>query len=625
VAARAKTLQFRTELTQLLDIIVHSLYSEKEIFLRELISNSVDAIDKVRFQSLTDSGVLEGDDEWKIELRPDKDAKSLTISDNGIGLSSETIVETLGTIARSGTQEFLAALKAAKAEDRPDLIGQFGVGFYSAFMVADRVRVVSRMAKEPAVQWESDGKGKFTIKEAERARRGTEITLFLKDDAQEFLDEWRLRQIVKKYSDFVEHPIVMEVERSEGEGDEAKTIREEETLNSQKALWLRSPSEVSEEDYVEFYKQIGHDHQDPLHTIHFAAEGTLEFRALLFLPKQKPFDWLWHEPRVGLHLYIQRVFIMDDNEELLPLYLRFVKGVVDSSDLPLNVSRELLQNNQVLAKIRKGVVNKILRELEEMREKRPDDYASFYEEFGAVLKEGVAQDPEHKDRVAKLLRFDSTLGEPITLEDYVDKMPPEQEHIYYLIGETREQIANSPYIEAIRAQDQHVLLMTDPVDEFVVDALGEFEGKSLKAVDRGALDDEKPDDETAQAYEALIGALEGKLDGVSNVRLSTRLRESAACLVGDENGMSAHMERLMRRMGRADEMPERQRILELNAQHPAVQALRRIHESDAADPRVEDYAKLLYDEAVLAEGSKVDDPSALARRINDLIAQSAKG
>jgi molecular chaperone HtpG len=625
---RAKTMQFRTELKQLLDIIVHSLYSEKEIFLRELVSNAVDAIDKLRFESLTDESVLDGDADWKIQLIPNKEERTLTISDNGVGLSADNIVDTLGTIARSGTQEFIEALRAAKAEDRPDLIGQFGVGFYSSFMVADKVIVISRMANQEAVQWESDGQGKFTIRAAEREKRGTDVILHLKEGEDSFLDEWQLRKIVKKYSDFVEHPIVMEVERTEGEDDDKETVRKLETLNSRKALWLKSPSDVDASEYHEFYTQISHDHEEPLKTIHFAAEGTLEFKSLLFLPKKKPFDWMWQEPKVGLSLYIQRVFIMDDNEELLPSYLRFVKGIVDSSDLPLNVSREMLQNNQTLAKIRKGMVNKILRSLEELSEKEPDDYRAFYAEFGAILKEGVTQDQEHREQLTKLLRFECTAtaaGELLSLADYVDKMPPEQEKIYYIIGETREQIANSPYLEAIRAQEQHVLLMTDPVDEFLVNSLTEFEGKQLKAVDRGQLDEgDAASEEEQKELQPLFDALSERIERVKEVRLSKRLRESAACLVADEYGMGAHMERLMKRMGRGEELPPSERVLELNSEHPAVLALRKIFENDPQDPRVEDYGRLLYDQAVLAEGSKVEDPAALARRINALISRAGE-
>ena len=605
-------MQFRTELSQILDIIVHSLYSQKEIFLRELISNAVDAIEKVRFASLTDPSLLEEGGDWEIRLGVDKEKRALTVSDNGIGMNAENIVETLGTIARSGTQEFLQALKAAKAEERPQLIGQFGVGFYSAFMVADRVVVTTRMSGHDAVQWESEGKSKFTVRPAQREKRGTDVVLHLQEDAADFLEPWRLRQIVKQYSDFVEHPIVLDGE----------------TLNSRKALWLRPPHEVKPDEYAEFYKQLSRDSEPPLHTVHFAAEGTLEFRALLFLPKHRPMDWLWHEPKVGLSLYIQRVFILDDSEELLPLYLRFVKGVVDSSDLPLNVSREMLQSDKTLEKIRKGLVAKLLRSLEEMQEKEIGKYREFFDEFGTVLKEGVAQDAENKQRIAKLLLFESSAapaGERMSLQDLVDKLPPEQERLWYLTGETRGQLENSPYLESIRAKEQHVLFLTDPIDEFVVGALREFEGKELRALDKGELPDGASVDESEkQRFQPLFDALLARLHGVKEIRLSTRLRNSAAVLVAPEHAFSAHFERLLRRSGRADELPPSDRVLELNGKHPAVQTLLRLHEANAQDPRLEDYAKLLYDQALIAEGSRIEDPAAFAQRINQLIARGAE-
>lgn len=626
-----KTLEFRTELKQLLDIIVHSLYSDQEIFLRELISNACDAIDKLRFESLTNPALIDDDADWQIRLSVDKDTNTLTISDNGLGMSEETIVENLGTIARSGTREFLERLRATKADDRPDLIGQFGVGFYSAFMVADRVTVVSRMAGEDqAVRWESDGEGTFRLDPAERASRGTDITLHLKSDALEFLEEHRLRHVVKKYSDFVEHPIVMEVEKTipaEEEGGEPTVERGDEVLNSRQALWLRPASEVEEADYHAFYKQVSRDFQDPARTIHFSAEGTVEFRALLFLPAQRPFDFYWGEPKVSLQLYVQRVFIMDDCQDLLPGYLRFVKGVVDSADLPLNVSREMLQENAVLRRIRKGLVSKILRTLGEMKKDEPEAYAEFFKEFGPVLKEGLTQDHENRDTLADLLLFESTATEPgqaVSLQDYVDAMPPDQEAIYYLIGENRAQIEHSPLLEGVRAKDQHVLLLTDAVDEFVVGALPEYQEKKLQAVDRGAMDADDVPEEVRARFSPLFEAMGAVLDEIREVRASTRLKDSAACLVADENAMSAHMERLMKRMGRENELPDTSRILELNPEHAAVQALHTLYEADATDPRVEDYARLLYDQAVIAEGSTVKDPNAMARRINQLIARSAE-
>jgi molecular chaperone HtpG len=627
--ASARTLEFKTELEQLLDIIVHSLYSEREIFLRELVSNASDAIDKLRFECIARPELL-GDEstDWQIELRVDPDAGTLSVIDNGIGMSAESIVDQLGTIARSGTREFMATLRAAEAADRPELIGQFGVGFYSAFMVADRVTVFSRHAGTPGgVKWESAGKGTYTLEEIDRAARGTEVVLHLREDAREFLQEYRLRRIVKKYSDFLEHPIVMEVERTEGEGDAKVTTRTKETLNSRKALWLRRPEEVSAQEHEEFYRQISHDFHAPGKVIHFKAEGTLEYRALLYLPSERPMDFHWGEPKGGLQLYIQRVFIMDRCEDLLPSYLRFVKGVVDSSDLPLNVSREMLQKNRTVEQIEKGLVNKVLKTLEETKKDDRESYEKFFAEFGSTLKEGVAHDPTHRDRIAELLLFASTRtskDETVDLPTYVERMPEGQEHIWYLTGEKRELLAQSPALEALREKGEEVLLLTDPVDEFLVAHLHEFGGKQLRAADRGALDAKEVDSSKQEEFEGLLAHVKTCLPEVTEVRLSQRLRGSAAVLVAGEYGVSAHMERLMKRMGRENELPQRERILELNADHAAVQALRALHAADHADPRIEDYAHLLYEQAVIAEGSPVSDPAAMAARINRLIEVGAK-
>ena len=633
--SQVQTHEFRTELEQLLDIIVHSLYSEREIFLRELLSNASDAIDKLRFEAIREPSLLEdAGTDWEIEIRVDRDAKTLHVIDNGIGMSGTTIVDQLGTIARSGTREFLSALREAEASDRPELIGQFGVGFYSAFMVADRVTVLTRHAgEEQGVKWESEGKGSYTLEEIDRPERGTEVVLNLRDDAHEFLEESVIRRIVKKYSDFLEHPIVMEVDVEKplegGEEGETMTVREKQTLNSRQALWLRDPKEVDPAEHEEFYRQISHDFESPGRTIHFKAEGTLEYRALLYLPKKKPLDYYWGEPKAGLQLYIQRVFITSDCEELLPLYLRFVKGVVDSSDLPLNVSRETLQKNRVVEQIKKGLVNKVLKTLEETKEKERENYESFFTEFGATLKEGVAHDSGNAQRIAKLLLFDSTRtgdGETVDLDTYLERMPEGQDTIWYLIGERRSLIERSPALEALREKGQEVLLLTDPVDEFLVAHLGEYVGKKLKAADRGELDEtESKDEEKGEELEGLFTFVKTSLSGVKEVRASHRLRESAAVLVADEHGVSAHMERLMKRMGRGDELPPRERILELNPDHEAVRTMRALHEADPSDPRVEDYANLLYEQAVIAEGSTVEDPSAMAARINRLIARSGPG
>lgn len=615
-----ETLQFRTELKQILHIIIHSLYSHKDIFLRELVSNASDAIDTVRFQSLTQADVLEGNAEWKIKLLPDKEKGTLTISDNGVGMSRTTIVENLGTIAKSGTQAFLENLKKADVKERPALIGQFGVGFYSAFMVADKVTVVSRMAgpKSAGIRWESAGEGEFTLEDCEKETRGTDVILHLREEDKEFLDPWRLRQIVKKYSDFVEHPIVIDVEK---EDDNHKKTVVEETLNSRKAIWLRPRSEITSEEYVEFYKHLSHDFEPPAKTIHYSAEGAIEFRALLYLPAHRPMEMMWGDSKKGLHLYIQRVFIMDDCEALLPLYLRFVRGVVDSPDLPLNVSRELLQQSAPLEKIKNNLVIKILATLDEMRRKEYDAYVKFYEELGEFLKEGVHSDWSNREKIADLLLYESTKTEPgkyTTLSAYVEGMPVSQTEVYYLIGETREMLEQSPYLESFKAEGKEVLLLTQPIDEWVVQGLPEYKGKKLKAIDKGNLAAEV-DEAKKTDFKSLLEFMKAHLSDVKEVRLSGRLKESAACLVADEGAMSAHMERLLHRMGKGQDLPASKRILELNADHPAVAAVQKLFARDSTDPRLARYCRLFYDQALIAEGSKVKDPLAFAQRINELL------
>jgi len=530
-------------------------------------------------------------------------------------------------IARSGTKAFLEQLKQANVEQRPELIGQFGVGFYSSFMVADRVTVVSRPAgTRQGVRWESDGQGEFSIKPVEKEHRGTDVILHLRDDAKEFLTPWRVRDIVKRYSDFIDHPIVMDVER---EKDGNKTT-DEETLNSRQAIWLRPKHEIKAEEYTAFYKQISRDFDEPLKTIHVAAEGTLEFRALMFLPAHRPMDFMMGpEKKSGLDLYVRRVLIQHEAEELAPPYLRFVKGVVDSSDLPLNVSRETLQHNPVLAKIKGNVVNRVLKALEELRDTDYDKYVKFFKEFGAYLKEGAGNDFANRERLADLLLFESTKtapGEFTTLAKYLQNMPGEQKEIYFLIGETRAMLENSPYLEAFKSRGQEVLLLTDPIDEYFVHSLGSYKEKPLKGVDRGAApadaDAEAKLKEQSEKFKPLLDSVTKTLAAdVKEVRLSGRLKESAAVLVADEYGMSAHMERLLHRIGRGEEAPQTKRVLELNPDHPVVQGLLARHAADAADPLIENTARLLFDQAVVAEGSRVKDPAAFARRVNELLAR----
>jgi molecular chaperone HtpG len=510
-------------------------------------------------------------------------------------------------------------------------------------MVADKVTVVSRLAgdkPENGVRWESDGQGEFAVETITKETRGTDVTLHLRAEDREFLKEWKLRELVKRYSDFVEHPIVLapsplplspsEGERGRGEGvreDEKKEKQvTEETLNARKAIWLRPKNEVSHEDYVEFYKHLTHDFEEPAQIIHYAAEGVIEFKALLYVPAHKPFDLLWGESKRGVQLYIRRVFILDDAETLLPVYLRFVRGVVDSPDLPLNVSREMLQHSPTLEKIRSNLTNKVLRTLADLKKDEYDKYVGIFRELGVFLKEGVYHDRGNREQIADLLLFESTrteAGKFTDLEKYVAAMPADQKEIYYLLGENRELLEHSPHLEAFREKGQEVLLLTDPIDEFVVQALTEYKGKHLKAVDKGEVPGTEIDAEKKKQFQPLCDFMKQKLGEVKEVRLSNRLKESAACLVSDEWAIGRHMEELLKRMGRGGEVPPSQRSLELNPNHPAVEAVQKLYAKDPADARLEDYSRLLYDEAVIAEGSRVKDPAAFVRRVNQLLAKDA--
>jgi molecular chaperone HtpG len=602
-----KTMEFKTELSQLLHLITHSLYSHREVFLRELISNACDAIDKIRFEALTQTDLLDGDSDWKIALSIDKEAKTLTVSDNGIGMDEAGLVQNLGTIAHSGTKAFLARAKEAGLKDNPELIGQFGVGFYSSFMVADRVTVESRMHGAPAVRWASEGTGSFTLSEGTRETRGTSVTLHLKEDAAEYLEEYRLRSLVKKFSDFVEHPVVLG----------------EETLNTRKAIWLRSKSEITAEEYNEFYKHISHDFSDPAEVIHYNAEGAIEFKALLFIPSQKPFDMMMsNEPKAHLNLYVQRVFISNEFENLLPAYLRFIKGVVDAADLPLNVSREILQENPQLDKIRKNLVGRILKTLGDMKLQSYEKYLTFYKEFGPMLKEGLQNDYENREKIADLLLFESTAteaGKVRSLADYVESMKEGQDAIIYLAAEHRGIAENSPFLEGFKADGKEVLFMLDPIDEFVMPQLGEYKGKKFKAANKGDLGDSDKLKDEKKKFEGFLGFVKEKLKGVSEVRLSTRLKESPACLVGDEYSMSPHIEAMMRRMGQP--VPETERVLELNPSHPVVEAVQAMYEADKENPKLGESVELLRDLAHVVEGSKVENPAAFATRIAALLAR----
>jgi molecular chaperone HtpG len=622
-----RKIAFKTELKQLMDIIIHSLYTNKDIFLRELISNASDAIDVLRFDSLTDKNLRDESPEKKIKLIPDEKSSTLTVSDNGTGMNRDDIVKNLGTIAKSGTKELLERLKTAEDKQQLELIGQFGVGFYSAFMVADKVTVISRKAGEnasDAVKWVSDGQGKFSVEPAEKQSCGTDVILHLREEDKEYLQQWRIRQIVTKFSDFIEHPVVMDIESGEDDKKEVK----EEVLNSRKPIWLRSNSDVSEEEYKEFYKHVSRDFEDPAKVIHYAAEGTINFKALLFIPAHKPFDFLSGQPKSKLQLYINRVFITDDCENLLPPYLRFVKGVVDCADLPLNISREIVQQNALLEKIQRNLVKKVIGILDEMKEKESEAYLNFFNNFGTILKEGVYSDFANKEKLAGLLLFESTKtesGKYVALDKYVENMPDEQNEIYYLFGENRRELENSPYLEALRDRDQEVLFMTDPIDEWVVQGLVKYKDKEFKAVDRGELEDKKEDKEKESDKETkfknLLDFLNGQIEEVQEVRLSGRLTDSAACLVATEDGMGAHMERLLKRLGRQESVPESKRILELNPDHPAIVNLQQMYEKGPDDPRVVNHGRMLYELAVIAEGSKLNNPLDFAKRINELLAK----
>ncbi|MDO9308135.1 MAG: molecular chaperone HtpG [Deltaproteobacteria bacterium] len=641
------TKQFQTEVQQLLDLVIHSLYSNKDIFLRELISNASDAIDKVSFESHSNEALLENDSDWKIKLIPNKEAGTLTIRDNGIGMTMAEVEENIGTIARSGTKAFMQNLKDKAASDSPELIGQFGVGFYASFMVSDKVTLETRKggtAADSGCRWESTGDGSYTIEECSLEKRGTEITLQLKEEFKQYLDEWKIRSIVKKYSDYIQYPVVMDVTRTEtpkgvngeeieGAGTIEKT--EEQTLNSMKAIWARPKSEVTEEEYTEFYKHVSHDYDAPFRTIHFSAEGTSEFKALLYLPAKKPFDMFMNDRKKGLQLYVRRVFISDKCEELIPDYLRFVKGVVDSADLPLNVSREILQEDVQIKRIQKSLVGKILSTLAEVKDKSFDEYVTFWKEFGQVIKEGMHFDYANKEKLQELMLFESTsteAGSFASLKNYVERMPEGQKEIYYITGSSRETLEQSPHLEMFRAKGYEVLFLTDPVDEWVVQSLTEYNEKPLKAVDRGDIgldseeekkEKEKKREEAQKEFSDLISLISDRLkDKVKEVRFSNRLTDSACCLVADEYGMNANMERIMKAMNQT--VPDSKRILELNPDHAILKAMASIHQKDASAAALADYADLLYDQALLTEGSTIKDPLRFTRLVSDLMVKAAQ-
>jgi molecular chaperone HtpG len=620
-----ETLGFQAEVKQLLHLMIHSLYSNKEIFLRELISNASDACDKLRFEAIAQPDLLQADPDLGIQVAYDKAARTITVSDNGVGMSRDEVIQHLGTIAKSGTREFFAQLTGDQQKDA-QLIGQFGVGFYSSFIVADRVTVVSRragLAEDQAVRWESDGGGEFSVEATTRPHRGTDVTLHLKEGEDELLSHWKLKAILTKYSDHIATPIRMRKEEWSKDKNEYTLLDELETVNQASALWARPRSDITDEQYKEFYKHVGHDFTDPLAWTHNRVEGRTEYIQLLYLPARAPFDLWDRKQRHGLKLYVRRVFIMDDAEQLLPVYLRFVRGVIDSNDLPLNVSREILQESRDVRAIREGSTKRILSLLEDLAENRKEDYAKFWGEFGQVLKEGVGEDTTNRDRLLKLLRFVSTSSEgvpTVSLADYVGRFKPEQKEIYYATGETPEAARNSPHLEIFRKKGVEVLLLTDRVDEWMLSFLHEFEGKPLTSVAKGDLDlggladaQEKEDKQkVADEFKDLVEKVKQALgEKVKDVRITLRLTDSPSCIVVDRDAMSSHLQRLLKSAGQ--KMPAEPPILELNPHHPLVQRLK------YEDARLADWAQLLLEQAQLAEGGQLDDPAAFVRRLNQML------
>lgn len=619
---------FQAEVSQLLQLMIHSLYSNKEIFLRELISNASDACDKLRFEALKDDSLYKDGRELQIQIDYDKEARTLKVSDNGIGMSREEVMANLGTIAKSGTREFFNALTGDQAKDA-QLIGQFGVGFYSSFIVADKVTVITRRAgSDEAIAWESTGAGSYTVESAQRASRGTDVILHLRKDEDEFLDGWRLRSIIKKYSDHISLPILMAKEGGD-DGDKSGGEKPEyERINASNALWSRPRKDISDEEYKEFYKAIAYDFQDPLAWTHNRVEGKQEYTTLLYIPAQAPFD-LWDRDRIhGIKLYVRRIFIMDDSEQLVPKYLRFVRGIVDSADLPLNVSREILQNNKLIDNIRSGSVKKILGLLESMAKEKPEDYAKFWKSFGNVLKEGLAEDFANREQLAKLLRFASTRQDSpeqnISLEEYVARAKPGQDKIYYLTSDSFAAGKNSPHLEVFKKQGIEVLLMYDRVDEWMMQYLREFGGKQLISIAKGDLDlgglsteeEKKQAEQVKEAAKDTVERLKKALgDRVQDVRATTRLTDSPACIVLNEHEMALHMQRLMKQAGH--DIPVGKPVLEINPQHPLVARMQAEQDMEFAN-----WALLLLDQAVLAEGGQLEDPAGFVKRMNRLLVQS---
>ncbi len=634
VEAHKETMEFQAEVSQVLNLVIRSLYSNKEIFLRELISNASDAAEKLRFEALTDDALYEEDPNLRIRISVDKEARTITIADNGIGMSRQEVMENIGTIANSGTRKFLESMSGDQAQDS-QLIGQFGVGFYSAFIVADRVALETRRAglgAEHGVRWESSGEGAYSIETVERAARGTEITLHLREDEDEFLDSFRLRSIINKFSDYVSIPVEMQKEQVAEEGDEKTDEAEWEQVNKGTALWMRNKSDITEEEYNEFYKSIAHDFEDPLAHVHNRVEGSNEYTSLLYIPARAPFDLWDRDQKHGVKLYVRRVFIMDEADKLMPHYLRFVKGVVDSDDLPLNVSRELLQHNKKIDSIRSASVKRILGLLEKLAKDDAEKYQKFWQEFGNVLKEGPAEDFGNREKIAGLLRFATTKSDgeaqTVSLDEYIERMQEKQEKIYYITADSYAAALHSPHLEVFKQKDVEVLLLTDRVDEWLVSHLSDYKGKHLQSVAKGQLDlSELEDKETqeelekqAEEHKDLLQRMAKVLgDAVTEVRVSSRLTESPACLVVGDYDMSPNLARVLKQMGQ--KAPETKPSLEINPTHPLVERL----EQEQDEALFSDLAKILFDQAALAEGGQLEDPASFVHRLNKLMLSMSEG
>lgn len=641
VEAKQETLGFQTEIKQLLQLMIHSLYSNKEIFLRELVSNASDAADKLRFEALKNDGLYEGDSELKIKLEFNKDLKTITVIDNGIGMSRDEVIEQLGTIAKSGTSQFFEALTGDQSKDS-QLIGQFGVGFYSCFIVARKVEVMTRRAGLDAaegVKWVSAGENDYSVETIDLPKRGTKVVLHLRDDMDEFLNDYKLKAIVTKYSDHISLPIVMdkEVLIEDAEDKDAKDKKDdkkepkyetvEETVNSATALWARNKKDISDEEYNEFYKHVGHDFEDPMAHIHNKVEGKLEYTSLLYIPARAPFDLWDREQRHGIKLYVRRIFIMDDAEQLIPSWLRFVRGIVDSDDLPLNVSREILQHNKVIDSIRSGCTKKVLSLLKTIAKKDEEKYAEFWKIFGKVLKEGVVIDaPDHKEDLSNLFRFASTHedteDQKVSLKDYVERMQEGQKAIYFVTADTYAKTKNSPHLEIFRKKGIEVLLFSDPVDEWVTSHLTEFDSKPLQSVNKGALDlgdiqnedEKKKDEKKNKDYDKLAKRISKVLDDkVKEVRATSRLTTSPACLVADEHDMGRHMKQILQATGQS--IPGAKPILEINPDHPIVKKI----DNESDEDLFADWSHILFDQALLSEGGQLDDPASFVNKLNRLI------